>query len=325
MTSALTKVTPQIPHEVLISLLYQPANRDQWIPYVQRKRGEGINQRAVTAFMAERLSEKQQKEITPDAIKDRVNRALKGENISPETAEMFVEAFEFSPEQSRELLRAVLAHKLIQETLAATKESAYQKALEQDPGYTSISTIVETEVDRKGLPRYIDVTETIQVTADQLAEIELNFEAILDSCTVLEGGRLTHSTLLEEPTVVEHTDYYRIYITFERPLTRGETHLIRYRVNTDREGMLKRKDRQMVLTAGPFARTGHNIVLAARFDTPPVGAHKKIWSNTITEATLLAQEDLPSQHYHSIYYPKAKDLVLSLWWDIQRDQEPTRP
>lgn len=124
MAAENSKVTPRIPHEVLLSLLYKPKYRDKWAQHVQRRRGTGINQRAVAAFIAYELSDRRGKDIDPATFKDRVARALKGEVVTEATAEMFIEAFEFETHHANELRRSVLAHDMIRSVLEAPKDPA---------------------------------------------------------------------------------------------------------------------------------------------------------------------------------------------------------
>lgn len=300
---------------MLLSLLYKPEYRSKWAQYVQRRRGTGINQRAVSAFIADELSEQQGQPIDPDTIKDRVARALKGEVVTESTATMFIDAFGFSTDHANELRRSVLAHDMIRSVLEAPKDPA-KRPDDRVTGCTSINTMIECSVDAFGFPRYFDVTEVSIVDTDELKEFDLRFEATPADCEVLEGGTLkAYNTLDGKPLVGEDNILYQLLVEFDRPLTRGEVHQIRYRTHLDMKDMLDEVSGPTFITVGPFFPARYNVTLSARFDEPPIRPHQKVWANVVDDATLLVQEDLPSQHYYSVSYPLAEDIVLSLWWD----------
>lgn len=322
MAAEHSKVPPRIPHEVLLSLLYKPGYRDKWAQHVQRRRGTGINQRAVAAFIAYELSDRLGKDIDPATIKDRVARALKGEVVTEATAEMFIEAFEFETHHANELRRSVLAHDMIRRVLEAPKDPA-KRPDDRVTGCTSLNTIIDCSVDAFGFPRYFDVTEVFSVDTDELTEYDLRFEAVPSQCELLEGGTLKAYNVLDgTPLVGDDSSIYQLIVEFERPLTRGEVHQIRYRTHIDIKASLNELSGLTFITAGPFFPARYNVTLSARFDDLPIRPHQKVWANVVDDATLLVQEDLPAQRYCSITYPMAEDIVLSLWWD--RDHQGAR-
>lgn len=315
-----SKLQPRIPHEVLLSLLYKPEYRDKWVRHIQRRRGNSINQRAVAAFIAYELSDQQNTTIDPDTIKDRVNRALKGETISQATAQMFVDAFDFAPEHARELLRSIHDYDCFRKVLEAPKDPATRQD-NRDTDCLSLSTMMECSVDPFGFIRHFDVTEAILILKDGLQEFDLRFEANPANCHLLEGGTLKTYRSVQAPTTSpseEESHLYQLLIEFDRPLRAGEVHQIRYRVSLDILALLEDPLENTTVVVGPFFPSRSNVTLAARFDVPPPSVQQKIWADGSEGPSILLTESLPQQHYYSISYPIAEDVLFSLSWDKDR-------
>lgn len=316
-----SKVQPRIPHEVLLSLLYKPEYRDKWVRYVQRRRGNSINQRAVAALIAYELSELQNTTIDPHTIKDRVSRALKGETISEATAQMFIDAFDFAPEHAKELIRSVQDHERFRKVLDAPKDPTARQD-NRDTDCRSLSTMMECSVDAFGFIRHFEVTEAILILKDGLQEFDLRFEANPANCHLLEGGTLKTYQSVQAPTVSpeeEEAHLYELLVEFDRPLQAGEVHQIRYRVSLDILTLLEDPLDSTTVVVGPFFPGRHNVTLAARFDVPPPSVQQKIWADGSEGPSILLKERLPQQHYYSISYPIAEDVLFSLSWDKDRE------
>lgn len=103
-------LTPKKPHEILQELLVKEPYRDMWGQFVQRRRGTGINVRAVATFMAYELSEDEDHELSPDQLKDSVRRALRGELMTDRAANRFIVAFGFTEDESALLWQSFIHH-----------------------------------------------------------------------------------------------------------------------------------------------------------------------------------------------------------------------
>jgi len=98
---------------LLRALLRHEPYRDQWLPYQRRGADDAPNQSAVAQVIALYLWDsglRPESQVTlARKLKDRINRALKGEVLSAETLNWFIEAFQMSAADTRRLRMARFA------------------------------------------------------------------------------------------------------------------------------------------------------------------------------------------------------------------------
>lgn len=91
-------------------LVTDPRCRRQWQRYAVRRTHELPHQAGVAHVIAHHLwdegEESWGRDELPQALKDRVSRALRGRGISQQTLRWFVDAFDLDPEQEDLLYRA---------------------------------------------------------------------------------------------------------------------------------------------------------------------------------------------------------------------------
>ncbi|MDO4899010.1 MAG: hypothetical protein Q3965_06825, partial [Rothia sp. (in: high G+C Gram-positive bacteria)] len=211
---------PRLAHHILLSLLHKPHYREKWMRHVQRRRGNEVNQRAVASFIASQLSDQTHQEISPASIKDRISRALTGDVISDSTAQMFITAFEFAPQEVQELQRALLQHQM-----ALKIAQADDKNLSSPSDYTIMSSFLEAYIDEYGYITHFISTEVIRAEADVVTEFFPRFESETAWLSLLEGGELAHiSTSKRQDAICGTNTFWKMKVTLEHPLTRGQVH-----------------------------------------------------------------------------------------------------
>lgn len=314
-------LSPRIPHQILTSLLNKPRYKAKWMPYVQRRRGATINQRAVAAFIAGELSNDLDQEISPQKLKDRVARALKGEAISDTTAQLFISAFGFSPQETREFQRALSTHNM---NLRVAQRSTYHVAKgtsSQNHQYVSLSTYLDGRVNEFGYLYEATITEVIQAEDEQVNAILPRFESVALRCTMLEGGELAEVRPL--PSHKPHNarnSVHQLVIKPSQPIRKGEIHQLRYRLDLDVLRMIKSPDTDNSIVFGPFSSTRFNFSLRLQFDRSPTNMKQKFWNRVMNDDALLETHDLPSRDTYSVYFPLIEDTICAFYWDCQVDE-----
>lgn len=309
-------LAPKVPHDVLVSLLNKAPYREKWMRHVQRRRGSAINQRAVATFIAYELTDKLGQDVDPTTLKDRVARALNGEALSDATAQLFITAFDFTSAEARELQRAIsiysLGRKLAQR--AETTGDPTDRMIDSRH-YTSLSTLMEGNVDSFGYMRSFTVTEMIRSEIDGLTRICPRFETTDAQVTILDGGALV--SMDEHHHKMAHHDHntmWQLVIEPPYPLRAGALHHIRYRIDLDIRPLLAAYDPYNYASLGPFTPARFNLSLTLTFDRPPAEMHQKIWSTSMQDENLLEVIHLPAQTYYSMTFPIAEHTIFSYFW-----------
>lgn len=309
-------LSPRIPHQILTSLLNKPRYRAKWMPYVQRRRGNTINQRAVAAFIAGELSDALDQEISPQRFKDRISRALKGEAISDTTAQLFISTFEFTQQEAQELQRALSSYKMnLQVAQRSTVASATKVPATGRGPYRSLSTFLEGKVDRFGYLHGATITEVIQAETETVEQIFQNFESASIQCTMLEGGELVE--VYPSDSMTPHANdnsVHRLVIRPPHPIRRGQIHQVRYHLTLDRKAMIESNDTENTITFGPFSPPRFNISLRLEFEEAPHKIKQLFWDRKMTDANLWEAQDLEIRKTYSAYFPLIEDTIYSLEW-----------
>lgn len=317
-------LSPRIPHQILTSLLNKPRYKAKWMPYVQRRRGTTINQRAVAAFIAGQLSNDLDQEISPQKLKDRVARALKGEAISDATAQLFISAFGFSPQETREFQRALSTHSM---NLRVAQRSTYHStnsAASDSRQYVSLSTYIDGRVNEFGYLYEATVTEVIQAEEMQIETILSRFESVMLQCTMLEGGELVEvRPLTSHKPHNTSNSVHQLVIKPPHPIRKGEIHQLRYRLDLDVLGMIRSREVDNSIAFGSFSPARFNFSLRLQFDRPPTNMKQKFWNRVMNDNALLETYDLPARDMYSVYFPLIEDTLCAFYWDCQVDEACT--
>lgn len=323
MTADPVDLSPRIPHQILTSLLNKPRYRAKWMPYVQRRRGNAINQRAVAAFIAGELSDEIGQEISPQKLKDRVARALKGEAISDATAKLFTSTFDFTPQEADELQRALSTHRM---ALKVAHRSAGFRDHEAQPSsdrqYTSLSTLFEGRINEYGYFYEATVTEMIQAEAEVIESLIPRFESASLKCTLLEGGELIDidTTASDIKPHVEGNSIHKLVIKPPHPIRKGEIHQVRYKLELDMYNLLQDDDSETSIAFGPFSPPRFNFSFSLQFEASPTGLREKFWSKALKDSNLIETHDLPPKDTHSVHFPLIEETIYGCFWDCKVDE-----
>lgn len=160
-------LAPDLPHLVLEELLGKQPYRDMWGQFVQRRRSTGINIRAVAAFMAYELSDAAGHEISPTKFKDSIRRALKGDALTDRMVMRLISAFGFTEKESDQLWSSVIRYRSTEKSAGAPTTTTKNRGVPERE-YEVLSEVLTLEVDKDGLIRQLEVTETLISQQDGL-------------------------------------------------------------------------------------------------------------------------------------------------------------
>ncbi|WP_237200560.1 hypothetical protein [Rothia nasimurium] len=312
------EATAKIPQEFLRSLLLKPVYRDKWSRYVQRRRGDSINQRAVATFIAYELSDYSGQDIDPATIKDRVSRALNGDTLSGSTAHMFATAFGFTAEEERELSRTIALANLHKKLTANSG-----KVLEaSESPYTAISTSMEAFVDAFGYIKYFHYTEVIISESDELTEIASRFESPTSTVTLLEGGTVHKISPYDRiPLNDPANDVWQTVVRTPYPIRRGQIHRLKYRIDLDLVSEIETTDSAFNnALMGPYNIGKFNLCLMIHFDEAPQEIRQKFWAGAKSPETLIEDIVLQPQTYVSMSFPYLHDAAFSFAWSVRKQE-----
>lgn len=290
-----------------------------WGAYVQRQRGNGINQRAVATFMADKLTDTTGIEYTPAKLKDRIARALKGDVFTDETASLFIAAFEMTHQEAEELHRAVAEQYLAQRTHAVAQSSLRTVP---DLPYRQLMITFVSYIDVNGFIRRFEVTETIRAEKDGLSHVTPLFEGTDLNCIVDFGG--TIESLRQEETEEAYNSCNQIWeisIKLPRVLSKGEIHQYRYRCDLQEthasiEDLMVDGVYYNQSTFGPFNFPYYNLTMTLYFDGKAQGLQRKMWTS-ISDSIVFEAQDLPTDaRIYSSSYPMVYKSAFGYTWKV---------
>lgn len=313
-----------LPGVILQSLLSRSPYREKWGPFVQRRRGDGINQRAVAAFMAAELSDRTGVEYDPVQLKNRIARALKGDVFTDETAGLFSFAFDFSYKDSQELRRAIATSYLNQRTHKELRSAAPIVAHEKD--HISLATTFVSYIDDDGFLTRFEVTQTIQIDVDETQYISPLFEgADLENITVLFGGELVDLADSDEETFNEYNRVWKLKIKLPRVFTKGEIHQFKYRCDLN-EGVddliplpVAEGEKQKYIdqvTFGPFGAPYYNLTMILRCDKTPQNMALNVWTSPDNRETLISEPVEENSKIFTASYPVLYKTSFGYAWEV---------
>ncbi len=291
---------------------------------MQRRRGDGINQRAVAAFMAAELSEKTGVEYDPVQLKDRIGRALKGDVFTDETAGLFSFAFDFSYQDSEELRRGIAASYLNQRTHKELRRAAPIAASEQD--HISLATTFVSYLNDAGFLTRFEVTQTIQIDVEETDFISPLFEgADLESTTVLFGGELVNLADSEAETFNQNNRVWKLKIKLPRTFRRGEVHQFKYRCDINEgiedliplpvssDGHPKYIDQ---VTFGPFAAPHYNLTMIVKCSKTPPNMTLNVWTSPKNREILISEPVKDVSKVFTASYPVLYKTSFGYSWEV---------
>lgn len=302
------------PGEILTELLSKPPYREMWGQYVQRRRGNGVNVRAVATFMAGELSDAAGQEMNPSQFKDSVRRALAGELVTDRTLNRFIVAFGFTPQETQDLwVSLVSARKRAGLYPSPDLELPSDSKAPSDDRVVLAQQII-LNCDEYGLGQTMDVTETYLVKQDNLTLIRPVIEGHELQFEVLEGGEVTGTTSDTTLRIRDkESDIVRVYIKTPRPLRRGEIHRTRLLIHlTD----TPEKDQSInFFRVGSRNNPKYEVTTIIRFKKAPEYITHCVWDE-LFEQPVLEEYLTPGHTHYSMYYPIMDQAFCGFRWPI---------
>lgn len=309
---------------IITSLLSRSPYREKWGPFVQRRRGNGINQRAVATFMAYELSDKTGKEHSPEQIKDRVARALKGDVFTDETVDLFDIAFEFTHQESEELRRAVAFRYQSLHLQQEVRKGGFLP--EREENHVSLGITFVMNIDKSGFITHFEVTETVQIDVEETRFISPLFESAgMNQTKMLFGGELVEVNESDGETYNENNSIWVLKIKLPRVFYKGEIHQVSYQcdlneglddllVTSTPDGTDKKYINQATL--GPFVTPHYNLTLILKFEEAPKNLTRNVWRSLKDHEKMVtrAMEDNSSLTF-TAFYPLLFKTAFGFTWD----------
>lgn len=218
------------PAAVLTHLLNLPRYRKMWGQYVQRKRGNNINIRAVASHLAFDLSDEAGFELSPDKLKDSVRRALNGELITDRTANRFIMGFGFVPEEASQLWRAMVNQRK-QEIMVDGEAPRLAKKTADYVPYRTLEQIVKVNCNRFGLTQSLEITNSFIIEENNVEYVKPVIESPDLDIEILEGGTL--SRIHDQATSLYHkfsNSAHSVVIKLPYAMHKNEVHRIRMKI-----------------------------------------------------------------------------------------------
>lgn len=310
-------VAPRFPHEVLESLLMQAPYRDMWGQFVQRRRGRGVNIRAVATFMAYELSDAAGHEIAPEQYKDSIRRALKGEMLTDRTAMRFISAFGFNSQETDDLWRAIVHHRNMDKSIEA-KANHEMRRSDPQRDYVTLSQTLALRINKDGLIRQFDFTEIVMAEHDGVRYLNPLFEGSDVDIEVIEGGIIKRITTdYEAGAENDQNDIFNLLIELPYPLFKGEIHRCQFRVHVH-ESIEDNPDFVNHIGTGASEREKFNITTMLIFEEPPPEIRHCFWDDNAYENPVVEEILAPGHRHYSMHYPVIHKAYCGFIWPIRR-------
>ncbi|MDO4916939.1 MAG: hypothetical protein Q3974_04910 [Rothia sp. (in: high G+C Gram-positive bacteria)] len=287
---------------------------------MQRRRGSGINIRAVASFMAYELSDAAGHEMTPEQFKDSVRRSLKGEILTDRTVRRFISAFGFTDREAEELWQAVVHHRYLNHSIASHLSQG-QRRFDPSRDYVILSETFTLLINKDGLCRQFDVEEIVMAEQDDVRYFKPLFEGSGFDIEVLEGGILQGIPADSKARVAnENNEIYNLLIESPYTLKQGEIHRIHVHV-TVQETAEDIIDFINYYGIGASDQPKFNVTIILNFEEGPVKIKHCIWDDNAYENPIVEETLAPGRTRYSMYYPIVHKAFCGFMWPIRRPAE----
>lgn len=316
-TSTSRPLAPDLPHLVLEELLGKQPYRDMWGQFVQRRRSTGINIRAVAAFMAYELSDAAGHEISLTKFKDSIRRALKGDALTDRMVMRLISAFGFTEEESDQLWSSVIRYRSTEKSAGAPTTTTKNRGVPERE-YEVLSEVLTLEIDKDGLIRQLEVTETLISQQDGLQYLMPFFEGTNLDIEILDGGELV--PLLDPSHGIPENDLndiYNIKVKTPYPLYKGEIHMYRLRARVN-ETAEDNHDYTNHIGIGASDIPKLNITIILNFEEAPTDIRHYFWDNNAYENPVVEEILNPGRLHYSRHYPIVHKAYCGFMWPIRR-------
>lgn len=204
-------------------MLSRPEYRRLWQEQAERRRSDRVSQAGVARVIALHLwrsGERSDRETTLHRdLKDRVRRALAGENLTPETLNWFIEAFGMDQRDEYSLWAAYAGDRDLGAGISYTITGNRKLALRQRHRTVALFERYTVSAERKLVERR--TMHTITALEDGIDVYPFNHEPAIECIDVIYGGALGQQ-------YVHGDGLYTDAIVLDQELRKGDTTSLEY-------------------------------------------------------------------------------------------------
>lgn len=231
-----------------------------------------------------------------------IRAALDGTEVSAETLETFIEAFDVGPRHAdrlRGLLRGSDAVRVISGDARADLHRQVGP-----PQHTTLALHEMHTLGPDGLPAEHQTIQVIQSTVEQLATYPYRFDTDTLVVEVVRGGKLGDSFRLTETL-------YGVDIVLDRPLSQGESALMHYRATFGYRQPPPPEFRRGVLGVM------RDITMWVQFH--PAKLPARVWLgrwDRLDDANAIEEQrvELDGEHSVQVRYDEVHDAIVGFHW-----------
>jgi hypothetical protein len=290
-------------------LLEREEYAERWQYCQRRARPAGaLNQAAIAQVLAEHLwdtGERSERETDlPRILKDGVHRALQGKGISPQTLTWFIDAFDMTQDDARQL-RAALSGPLPPNGTPVTGTLRLPQQLPIPQRHRTLAVFERRVIGPDGAPVTHHVSRAIVAQKGTVSFYPCRQFADASEVKMLCGGTITarHEPPGSSPI---------LEITLSRPLPMGQVGSLEYQANFGPDASVVTEYRQVA-----HARAD-NVDIVVQFDHKrmPRQVWWAIWDD-YRDGTVLAEQPVtldPDRRVHR-YLPYLENAAVGFRWE----------
>ena len=312
--------------EYLRQLLLKPgAYREAWQQHVARPRDSVINQMAVAEVIAGRLraapSHPGDAQIMPYQLRDTVSGALSGVNLSPDTMQLFTEAFGFSEHEAGRLRRLWNGSRsigVVSGSHAVTGQTQRELAeVLGPPRHQTLSLHDHVYVGEDGRIDRSRLLHVIEAIAQGVDRIPFLCDTSVITVEVGQGGKELNGDVQQI-----RDNMFLAEILLARTLDLGETitleYWLTYRFRGDPADPSEREYRRAVM------RHADNVDMRVEFHPrrPPAQVWWAHWDGDAGDVIQREAVTLDSECSAHRYIRSADKTVVGFYWQWEQAQGP---
>jgi hypothetical protein len=207
-------------------LTKQPYHR-KWKRYEPERQRTGRPHQAAVAKVIERHVDREsgvRRNVSLKSLPQRVSKALRGEALSRPTLDLFIDAFDISPDEAERLRRLLEGNDRIRVLRSDTESVSTEIATAFGIAEHRTKSVHEHHyVGPDGLPDWHRTQQVIESVTDRLVRYPYRFDTDALTVEVEQGGRLDGPVYRLTDTV------FGVDIVLDEPLARGEQTSLSYR------------------------------------------------------------------------------------------------
>jgi hypothetical protein len=294
---------------LLKALLQQEEYAELWQRRQKRARSGELNQAAIAQVIVEHLWrdgvwDDTDESLGPRRLKDRVRRALTGEDMGPKTLELFIDAFDMAPADARRL-RAALNAPPSATGGAVVGTLRLPQRLPLPQLHRTVAVFEHRVIGAEGAPVTHRASRAIKAQSDTVSFYPCRQFSAASEVIILSGGRITRQ---HEPAGGSPI----LEITLNSPLSVGEVGSLEYQARFGPESSPATEYRQVA-----HARASNvDIVVQFHRKRLPRSIWWTIWDD-YRDGTILAEHPahLDSAGRAHRFLPYLENAAAGFRWE----------